>query len=52
MDPAKDMAVTINHKTVLRLMNKLGIHSVARRRKYHDEEPKILEHFSSLFERL
>ena len=26
--------VTINHKTVLRLMNKLGIHSVARRRKF------------------
>lgn len=28
------MGITINHKAVLRLMNKLGIHSVARRRKY------------------
>jgi len=26
--------VTINHKAVLRLMNKLGIHSVARKRKF------------------
>ena len=26
-------AITINHKAVLRLMNRLGIHSIARRRK-------------------
>jgi transposase InsO family protein len=26
--------ITINHKAVLRLMNQLGIHSVARKRKY------------------
>ena len=26
--------ITINHKAVLRLMNKMGIQSVARRRKY------------------
>ncbi len=28
------MDITINHKAVLRLMNKLGIHSVARKRKF------------------
>jgi putative transposase len=28
-------ATTINHKAVLRLMNRLGIHSIARRRKPH-----------------
>ncbi len=27
--------ISINHKAVLRLMNKLGIHSVARRRKFY-----------------
>ena len=28
------IGITINHKAVLRLMNKLGIHSIARRRKF------------------
>jgi len=30
---AQNCGVTINHKAVLRLMNRLGIHSVARRRR-------------------
>ncbi len=30
----KKIGITINHKAVLRLMNKLGIHSIARRRKF------------------
>ena len=30
---AQNCGVTINHKAVLRLINKLGIHSVARKRR-------------------
>lgn len=45
--------VTINHKAVLRLMNKLGIHSVARKRKYlrRIEDLGTLHHFPNLLNR-
>jgi transposase InsO family protein len=45
--------VVINHKAVLRLMNKLGIHSIARRRKFYTkfEKMEALHHFPNLLNR-
>ena len=45
--------ITINHKAVLRLMNKLGIHSVARRRKYlrKVEDLNTFHRYSNLLNR-
>lgn len=37
---------TINHKAVLRLMNKLGIRSVARRRKVYKRAAKLEGHYT------
>ena len=33
--------ITINHKSVLRLMNRLGIHSIARRRKIYQKMSQL-----------
>lgn len=44
---------TINHKTVLRLMNKIGIHSVARKRKFlkRIEELSTFHHYPNILNR-
>lgn len=44
---------TINHKTVLRLMNKIGIHSVARKRKFlkKNEELSTFHHYPNILNR-
>jgi putative transposase len=46
----KQKGIRINHKTVLRLMNKLNIHSVARRRKVFRKMAKteIYHHYDNL----
>lgn len=38
---AQRRKVNLNHKTVLRLMNKLGIHSIARRRKIYQRMAEL-----------
>ena len=45
--------LTINHKEVLRLMNKLGIHSVARKRNPYrpTKEQHHLHHYPHLLQR-
>ncbi len=50
---AQKHAININHKAVLRLMNKLGIHSVARRRKYlkKPEDWGIFHRYPNLLKR-
>lgn len=47
------IGITINHKAVLRLMNKLGIHSVARRRKFlrKPQDGEIYHHYPNLLNR-
>lgn len=49
----QNKGITINHKVVLRLMNKLGIHSVARRRRYwrKTDDFSTLHHYSNLLNR-
>lgn len=49
----REKGLQINHKAVLRLMQALGIHSVARRRKYytHWEEKGICHRYPNLLER-
>jgi putative transposase len=44
---------TINHKTVLRLMNKIGIQSVARKRKFlkKNEELSTFHHYPNILNR-
>jgi len=38
---AQKYGVNINHKAVLRLMNKLGVHSIARKRKFLKKYDKL-----------
>ncbi|PKN81283.1 MAG: transposase [Chloroflexi bacterium HGW-Chloroflexi-10] len=47
------LGITINHKAVLRLMNKLGIHSVARRRKFlkRAKDSIIFHHYTNILNR-
>lgn len=40
----QNKGITINHKAVLRLMNKMGIQSVARKRKYHKKWAQNTRH--------
>jgi putative transposase len=51
LEQQKDL--TINHKAVLRLMNKLGIHSVARKRNPHrpTKDQHHLHHYPHLLQR-
>jgi transposase InsO family protein len=45
--------ISINHKAVLRLMNKLGIHSVARRRRVYKQlsQVKSVHHYANFLKR-
>ena len=45
--------IIINHKAVLRLMNKLGIHSIARKRKYQRKVENLdtFHHYPNLINR-
>jgi putative transposase len=49
----QNIGCTINHKAVLRLMNKLGIHSVARRRKFlrKAKDSVVFHHYANILNR-